>query len=206
MTDVIPALSTRYQFVEAPTTLKDYTTTEKAVEFGHGKLPLKIKGKKQEYILIQKLQIFSDGIVTQTSAGSEFADIMLDDVLNWFKKEYALEIVSESLDQRAYVSHVEVELSINLDRLVAPADFIVGELGKLFKAYKQDLPPYEVTSFALNYDLLKHRLPQPAAFQLERRGKQPFESNFYFSAAPLRTPDHLKLLEKIEKWAASKHP
>jgi len=57
--------------------------------------------------------------------------------------------------------------------------------------------PYETTGFMLNLDDSNLK-SGPGFFSIARRATVPFSDNTYFSAAPMPTAEHKKLLEEFE--------
>jgi hypothetical protein len=60
-------------------------------------------------------------------------------------------------------------------------------------------PMFERLTFAFDPLALPSSKVQAAGFIIERRAGVPYSENRYFSGAPIRTQDHIRLLEQIEK-------
>jgi hypothetical protein len=75
--------------------------------------------------------------------------------------------------------------------LPSKADPVVGVIGS-------GIEPFGI-AFSADYSLIPGMKPAP--FRLERRAGLGFDTNLYVSQAPLRTADHIKLLEQLEKLA-----
>jgi hypothetical protein len=56
---------------------------------------------------------------------------------------------------------------------------------------------FEPTAVLFNVDTSQAKSP-PAMFSIERRVDVPFEENTYFSQAPLRTAEHIEILNTFE--------
>ena len=68
----------------------------------------------------------------------------------------------------------------------------------LKERYEIEVPSYEVSTIHLHFDLVGKLNPQPAAFLVERRLNVPYSHNVWFAQAPLRTTDHVAILQKLE--------
>jgi hypothetical protein len=51
----------------------------------------------------------------------------------------------------------------------------------------------------MHYDSAAMPVPRPPEFSFERRAGVIYASNEYFSSAPLRTADHIRILHELEK-------
>lgn len=56
---------------------------------------------------------------------------------------------------------------------------------------------FEPSTLIIGPDVSKLKIV-PSAFSIERRTETPFEQKTYFSAAPLPTSEHLRLIEDLE--------
>jgi hypothetical protein len=83
----------------------------------------------------------------------------------------------------------------SLDALAPIQEFISKSL-KTATGLEAKFEPFGLT-LAADHSLIPGL--KPVNFRLERRGGLSFDTNYYLSQAPLRTPDHLKLLERLEK-------
>ena len=68
----------------------------------------------------------------------------------------------------------------------------------LVASYGQQVPSFEATTLAFQCDLSKVENINPEMFTFERRAEKPFDSGLFYSAAPLKTADHLELLNELE--------
>ena len=56
---------------------------------------------------------------------------------------------------------------------------------------------FEPVSIAMHLDISQTKL-NPGFFSIERRAEVPFSEDTYFSQAPLRTTEHLELIQEFE--------
>lgn len=205
--DVVEAFRERYGFLEVPTKLAEYDPT-KGITFGHGKFKVRTtesaEGRVSEEIVIDSIQIFNDGLVVNTRAFVEDADLFLDDLIAWAIKKFGYNILDDPPIQRTYASHIEVTFQGSLVPLFNKIGILNKRITTALASYGKAPPSYEVSGFSLHCDTTKLFPPIPTAFTFERRTQHSYTSNLYFSTAPLKTSDHLKVLEEIEKLASKK--
>ncbi len=147
---------------------------------------------------ISKLSIFNDGIVLETSSSTEDTESTLHEMLLWVKEEEGIQFEKETIKRKVFYSQIAVYFDVQPDWLHP----ILGELSATLSdaASKQvGLPmTYRTAGITLGPSTLIAKYPT-AHFTFERRVDVPDSENKYFSGAPLRTYEHLALLEKFEK-------
>ncbi len=201
--DLVDGFKERYGFLEAPTSLQEFDPS-KGITFRHGKFKIGERilpdGRIYEEIVIDSFQIFSDGFVVGTQSFAEDADLFLNDVIGWAFKAFGSTIIEGSPIQYAYNSHIEVSFLKSLTPLFDKISTLNKRVTSALTSYGSITPPsYQIAGFSLHCDLTNMAPPRPGAFTFERRAQEPYSSNLYFSSAPLKTEDHLKLLEELEK-------
>ena len=103
---------------------------------------------------------------------------------------------------RYYVSNIIVEFDYDIAARLEGIN-IISEL--LNKEISRSDAPFSVKRLALGSGdpvplvFAAAEATSHADFTLERRAGQPYSSNRYFSSAPTRTEDHIRILESIEK-------
>lgn len=198
MPDVVKALRERYGFVQAPTTLQEFDA-QKGITFQHGRFVIKNEKGKREEIVIDKFQVFTDGLLVDTKVYTDDADKFLDDVIQWGVAEFGLKILDDPI-KRAYLSSFEVECP---DAELPP--FPLGKkIEECLRGYGQDALPFDTRSITVWYDTSVTVRPAPYAFIFARREGLPNSSNIYFSSAPLSTTDHHALLVEAGKHFSKK--
>ncbi len=204
--DVVAKFKERYGFLDGPTTTEEFDIS-KGIGFGHGKFQVNPRvlpgGLGYSEIIIDSLKIFNDGFVVATEGFVEDADTFLDDVMDWAPKEFRSRILKDPPMRYSYGSHVEVEFFGSLDLMFPLVNSLNKQMVDNLRRYGSLPPEYEFSGFSLQCDTVKAGSPTPGAFIFERRAQHPFSSNVYFSSAPLKTEDHLKLLEELEKLAVT---
>lgn len=206
--DVVTAFRERYGFIEAPSTVAEYQAdATKGVTFKHGKFRVGTRqtaqGRISEEIVIDSLHIFNDGLIANTKSFVEDADLFLDDVIKWSIKSFGYSILEDPPIRHAYTSQVEVSFPKSLVSLFDELKGLNDQITTALAMYGNAPPSYSISGFSLHCDTTKLLPPIPTAFTFERRAQHPFTSNLYFSTAPLKTTDHIKVLEELEKIASN---
>lgn len=199
MPKIVKGLKDRYEFFQVPTTMAEYDFT-KGITFYQGRYTIKRSSGPQE-IVINNFQVFNDGLVVNTTAYAEDADLFLDDVIEWTSKTFGTTIDKNLPVHKLYTSNIEFHSDFSLNMYFPQAPKIGKQITDLLESYGQKPLPFEVSSFFLHLDTTQMKTPITTAFSVARREKMPFNSNIYFASAPLKTADLLTLLEQLEKLA-----
>jgi hypothetical protein len=185
---LLRAFETRYGFLQGPRSVTDFDTA-KGITFVHGFFG--------DNIVIDRFQIFNDGVVCETRAPVEQADLFIEDALKWASEEANLEAGPERA--RIYNSHIVVQTSAQVEEKFGIFSDVGSQIARIIGTYGgQHLTDYKIIGFRLYYDGFSLPAPKPAPFLFERREGQPHDSGLYFSVAPLRTTDHLAVLDNLE--------
>ena len=188
--DIVKGIETRYKFLEIPTTLSAFDF-EKGVTFNDGVF--------DEERAISKFQIYTNGLLAESNKGTELCDKFFDDVISWANKEFGFEVYEQENLGRVYRNEIEFESILPLDSLFRPMAFITQKIPELLLEYGQKKHVYEFTGLIFNVDSTIAAQPIPPQFSLERRTGHSHDENLYYSLAPLRTQDHIELLEFLER-------
>ena len=191
MLDAIKPLVDRYNFLKVPQTLEEFDET-KGITFRHGKFH-----SNGRDIVIDVFQVFNNGLLVDTREDTEDAERFIDDVVEWGSKTYGL-VVSEAPVEHVYLSNLELFLTNSLSTYIPIAPKLSGEISHYLTEYGIKHEPFETVNFVLNFDRV--RLPNSVLtnFTLQRREGVPFSSGLYFSSAPLKTKDHIAILQKMD--------
>lgn len=206
MPDAIKELENRYGFLEVPKSLQEYDL-QKGINFLHGKFSLKkrmhFKGMldavRTDELVIDRLQLFHNGLLVETRSYVESADMFLDDVIDWGTERFGLRLLEDPPIRKVFSSQVEVKFNQSpIPALVPRQGGVIKSLAANFKAYGLEWPQFEASGISFHCDTKTAEVPAPTFFGLERRTGFPYSSNIFFSTAPLLTRDHLKLLESLD--------
>jgi hypothetical protein len=172
----------RYGFLQGPRELKDFNATE-GITFYHGYF--------QNRIVIDRFQVFTSGFLAEAKVDTDELDAFLDDIIQWLQQQGGAQIEQDPKASRFYTSQMEVQSDVLLENAFGEFRGLGHEIANLLRGYNQATPDYSMTGFMLG--------PGPGAtwsFRFERReGQAP---GVYFSTAPLRTRDHIPLLNSLE--------
>jgi hypothetical protein len=186
--DIGAALVQRFNFQVFPQKPEDFDE-QKGILFEDGKFP---EGT------IDRVQIFTHGILLDTRVSTDVSAKLLHDTLLWAKTQLGLHYEEGMIKRQAFVSQLTFESTLKLTKLnpVLPkAESLISS--RLSSSVGQPVH-YETTAVLLNLDQSTTKLT-PGPFTIERRAEIPFSDNKYFSSAPLSTEDHVGLLQEIEK-------
>ena len=99
------ACEARYGFLQSPRTLEEFDLT-KGVTFLHGYF--------QNRIVIDRFQVFQNGMLAEAKINTDECDAFLDDAVEWVKKEGGIGAIEETGSPRFYSSNLEVQGSFSL--------------------------------------------------------------------------------------------
>ena len=191
---MIRGLQDKYGFVEVPLTVAELDFT-KGVTFLRGYY----KGT-----IIEKLQIYQNGLLCEASADNSIGDEFMGEVLSWATTEHKIPVRETGI--KAFVSQLEVITSIDLTAVFPKIKAIGGLLAGALKSYGQPVPNFGINGIRMHYDSAAMPVPRPPEFIFERRAGQAYSTNEFFSSAPLRTKDHMHILSELEKLFAHPKP
>lgn len=187
--DVIRSLVERYRFLGFPQKLEDFDET-KGVTLTSGRF---------ENRNVDKVVIYNWGLTLENTASTTDAEQLLDEALTWATQNLHLRYESSMIKRKAYVSHITFYsessslMSMN-HALKAAADAISKSVLQHLK-----LPyTFEPSGVLVGIDPEEQRIPVQR-FTIERRDGIAFRENKYFSAAPVPTDLHLRVVEDFEK-------
>lgn len=190
MPSACQALVDRYRFVVRPSSIEEMT--KDPISFGHGVF---------EDVAIDSFDIYSDGIIATSKSPTDVLDAFVSDVVAWSNVELNLDRVETHKISKMYESHILIKSDKDLLKpLNELSDVSKAMSGSMKKATGQDVKfqPFGLT-FAADHSVIPGL--KPIAFRLERKASTEFEMGYYVSSAPLRTKDHLHILQKIEHLA-----
>lgn len=190
-------ISGRYEFVVVPKNEEVLSQppeepAQKGAEFKHGRLT-NLPGRRG--LIIQQLTIFRDGFVADTTTSTDDSDLFLNDLVNWARTDISLDL---KLGSKLYLSQLEIQAAGTLEKYVSPLASLGSSVSELMNGYGLEFGPYQLSDVTLNPDPIGTAPPPPTAFQLQRRLNVPYKDNMWFSQAPLKTSDHIKVLQDLE--------
>jgi hypothetical protein len=184
---LIDGIRAKYGFVQIPQNLAELDF-KKGVSFFHGYY----KGK-----IIDKLSVYENGLLCEARHNTDLSDEFMSELLAWAAQEHDLR--AKETGVKAYVSQLEVTASVDVSSIFSKFASLGAFLASLTKEYNEPVPDYRISGLKMHYDSMSIPVPRPAEFSFERRAAELYSSNQYFSSAPVRTEDHLRVLEELEK-------
>jgi hypothetical protein len=143
--------------------------------------------------LLVDFTIYNDGVIADTRASTDKSEAFFADLFRRFSEIFKMPDYDLIIKKRVYVSRLFVTTDKHL-RLLNPR---LTELSDYLSSTVEDgTISFQVRGISI--------WPEPAPrinplqFTLEPAAGVPFSQNRYFSAAPLRTEQHLELLQKLE--------
>jgi hypothetical protein len=179
-----------FNFADVPSKLPP---PNQGYDFREGSL----KAGENDFIAINKLSVFNDGINIQVPTDTKKAEMALHAAFEVFYSLGLREPTTPPLHY--YLSNIVADFDKSLD------GFIDSPLLKLVAAAMPIDGHAHLTSFRINFDpsAVPERMGpiNPTNFLIERRIGVPYDQNRYFCQANTTTEKHVELLEKFEKSA-----
>jgi len=177
----------RYRFDSAPLSLGDIVGDK--AEFKHGLF---------EGNAIDTLDVYNDGIIVASQSDSDFIDKFIHDLNSWLKKDRGISFIETHTVSKIYESILLVETDRDIFK---PFDAYVSILTlietALHDASKLNVK-YENFGLTLSADHTQNPALKPIPFRFERKEGIEFSRCQYYTTAPLRTKQHLEVLERLE--------
>jgi len=199
--EAVNALVKNYGFVGYPREAElaailvapDSNATAKPAVFTQGKAP--IDGRT---LVIDRLEIYNNGIVANTHTDTNDSDLIVADVLRWSSERFKV-TYDEIKPSAGHSSQLEIRFARPLPELM-PALAPVGK--RISDSLEKDFwgfePAYHVVGVNFYFDKNKYPAFAPSVVRIDYRAGQPFERNVYWSEAPLATADHEAVLTEFE--------
>lgn len=148
---------------------------------------------------VHQLAIFQNGD-SVSAMDTDVAEMILDDYTAKLDANFGFRFANKP-QKRYYLSSIVVELAHGIGKQIAGLRKI-GEI--LTREIPREGMPFDTKALAFGWGdpaaltLSSPALLERADFTIERRAGEPYERNRYFSSAPVRTSEHVRILELIE--------
>jgi hypothetical protein len=192
----VQRLKERYKFLKAPERFEEFIpqTPQQPLTFQGGRFT--VDNREVGILSLQFLLFPPPGlIVADTQSSTDDSDFLLDDYTA-YAKTFHPEAVTP-IGPAIYLSQLEFALN-GPPHLLPQYEEAARAVDHCLADYGLKLPKFGFWGLSLNFDTRSVAGIAPPFFAVERRIGFPFESNVFFSQAPLRTKDHIALLEKID--------
>ena len=184
---VAAELVERYSFAGAPQSLAELTGNR--IEFSHGVF---------EDTAIEKLEIYSDGVAISAKSNSNLIEAFLEDLVMWLEHDLAMTRVKSRSVTRFYDSEIIVELDPRVLNVLEPLSNVSTAVSNMILENTGLEVDYSALGFAFSCEQVSMKGMTPSSFRIERRLASEFKLNQFVAQAPLKTDQHLELLETIE--------
>lgn len=183
---IVPKLKEWYGF-EEPTEFDD----QKGVKFTGGEVAL--SDNSQDTIGVN-LTIYNDGTVVETTTSTDDADLFTEQVAERLANEGYIQYGPDLIRRKQYSSEIEAQPKSNL--------LMLPKLEAFCQALANAIYPSQtgmcVNPVSLLFDADPTSQGKQIPFKFERRLGVPFSENLYYSHAPLRTQQHIEMLNLLE--------
>lgn len=186
--DLTNGLQDRYKFLQVPTKIEEFDI-QQGLEFLHGAF--------NEETIISRLKIYNDGFFCEALQPTEVIQKVIDDVSNWIRHDFKMTIDDADPPNQFFVSSLEVESDASSVLGLSKFSTIGEKITALLASYGIAVPAFEPVFLGLHCDQTQEANAQPTKFTFERRVNQSFNSKLFFSSAPLKTADHLEVLNEL---------
>jgi hypothetical protein len=192
--DLVKGLQDRYKFMEIPRLVGDYDL-QRGMTF--------LKGTYFGKFVIEKFQIYNNGILCEAKIATESVDEFLDDATRWATSELGL--LTNYGGTTPYLSNIEIESELDIAENFGKFSSLGKTIANFVRSNGLTTPDYSVSEITLHSDTWLTGTPRAVAFTFGRRHGHAHADNLYFSSAPLKTKDHLKVLDELESILAKKN-
>jgi hypothetical protein len=186
--DLVVKLVEKCRFQKYPQTIQDFDE-QKGVEFLSG---------VWDRVNVEKLTIYNNGILLDTRVSTAISEGILAEMLGW-AKQIGVTYQPDMIKRWGYVSNLTFYSEVPL---LGPEAAIINLTKRVSEKVAQRFTDanlnYKASRLDLDFDRSQINFPL-AAFTIQRRTTAPFSENKYFSEAPLRSEDHIALLEEFER-------
>jgi hypothetical protein len=162
-------------------------------------LPLTFSIGKFQDAQIAEFSIYNDGFIVSSNSNTDLLDAFIEDVLHWAARELSIEPLPGSKPEKYYESSIVVRAESDLVRdtiLGFDANAAVSEAMKSASI----ATPLNLSGLIFDFDSKDYLgKRKPVKLIVDRRVNVPFSENIFFSQAPFRTDDHLKVLKHFER-------
>lgn len=195
---LIKPIIEKYKFQVFPTEPDDlgFGKETKEIKFSGGSFQ-----KDPKHNISFDLTVYNDGLIVDTRSSTDDSDAIIDEFLNWISTEIDLVPYQEVLRSKLYASELYVQTEKSLNALNPKLVNFTKQLTSLIIGHEHHPISFEASGIIFGTDPIVVYPPGP--FRFERVIDVPFNTNRYYSAAPLQTDAHLKILVKLESILSS---
>jgi hypothetical protein len=146
---------------------------------------------------VMKLTIYNDGIIVDTRSSTTRSLEILKESLHWARLELGMRFEEEMLRRTRYLSSFSFFSEAPILTHSQAMNNAAMAMAELTKSITGQTRKYEGSRIDLDFDHSANR-DTVAPFTIQRLGVESFESNRYYTQAPLPTEAHIALVEQFE--------
>ncbi len=184
-------LSDRYHFTGKPDSLA--AIEEKKAVFRHGRL---------DGNAIDSFEIYDDGIVVASRSDTEFVDRFINDLVKTLEKHHGISLIETHAIGRIYESTLLVQTNHDVFKPLSTFFELRGMIENMLHDSTNLRIPYQDFGIAFSANQAGNPVLKPIPFRFERKEGIDFSHHQFFTVAPLKTKQHLKILERLEQLVA----
>jgi hypothetical protein len=195
--DLIDFVATTYQFSDSPVlppgvpplAISAFNFQSGVMVTGDDKWP------------IMQLSIVRNGDII-TAATTDIAETVLDDFMKRLDETIGYRFAAAK-KRLSYVSNLVIQFDHGIEEKIMAVAKIETLLNR---EIHRNTPPFKIKRLTFGHGDITQLYVMPLAveavenadFVIERRSGEPYSDNRYFCSAPVRTQDHLRILEIFE--------
>jgi hypothetical protein len=184
--DLFQEIGAKYEFAIVPKPEEVFRAEPNKAVFKHGRLDTNV---------VDTLTLNIDGFVVDTTTSTDNAALFLNDFLQWLTARVPN---LKEVGKPFYLSQLEVNLEFGQFRNILGS--VGQQIFELLERYElSGVKPYAFSNLQIAQDPLGKIGLQLSAFGIERRLNVAFADNIFFAQAPLKTQDHISVLESLER-------
>lgn len=184
-------LAERYQFTTAPHSFEELGGNK--AEFKHGLF---------EGSAVGALEVYNDGIIVESQSDTDFIDNFIADLNSWLEKDHSLSVIDTHTVNKIYESVLLVETEQDIFRPFNVYSDVLPMIENALQDASKLTVQYENFGLALAADHTQIPGLKPMPFRFEKKEGIEFSRQMYHTTAPLKTKQHLEILERLEQMAA----
>lgn len=192
---ILRRIAERYAFANTPELKRSWEDSQQdGLVFQLGKMNDDIRT-----INIVEFKLYNDGLVATTTT-TEDSDIFLNDLLRWVCVEFGYKERGQLGIRTLYLSSMIVEFESSPDEFLKRFAEISAVCGESIRSTYGIEIPVQMSKLMLTYDrtLATPAWQTLAHFNIERRIHYPYTENRFYCEAPLKSTDHIHLLQSLE--------
>lgn len=184
---IMSAAKARYQFLKAPD-LERILSEGGTALFEHGRF--------NDYEI--KRVIVGEGFIACDVHGTtDIADALLSDIENWVIDELGYKRKDDGIVAQVFGSELEFSMPEDLSAPLRSLLSFGSKVSQYVRGYGNDSSDFGLDRIGFAIDPGGMQLLKTIVFAIERRAGVPHKHNVWYGAAPLKTADHIQLLEEL---------